>query len=85
MLICGKIEDASIDISLEYSNNKPWLSRLFYQQLGDILIRKCDISSKEKRKLLLQQDITCKIKYVGIATSVKEFLTLEKNINMLNR
>ena len=50
-----------------------------------MLIKKCNIASKEKRRALLNHEIRNKIKHVGIVTPVKNKIILDKNIKILIR
>jgi len=46
-------------------------------------MRKCDIISKEKWRLLINNSITNKIKHTGVVRLVRKDHILDKNINIL--
>ena len=78
-----EINNASIDISVEYANNKPKPDKTFQQQLGNILMKKCDEASKAKRQILDQSNIIRNITQYSIATLCRKNVILDKNINTL--
>jgi len=79
------ISRASIEITIEYANDKPRVDRLFEQQPGEVLMRLCDIKSKEKCLELECNGGESNIKHVGILTPVINGRMFDKNINVLIR
>jgi len=80
-----EIAKASIEITVEYSNNKPKPGKTFAQQPGPVLMKRCDEASKEKRMALEHNECQRQIKYFGIETPCKDGVILDKNINGLLR
>ena len=80
-----EIEDASIDIIVEYAKNKPRADKTFLQQPGAVLMSKCDAESKKKRQLVEQHGPVNRIKHKGIETPCWKNMILDKNVKILIR
>ena len=85
MAIKREIEYTSIDIKLEYANNKPKANLPFELQPGTVLMKKCDNEAKKKCKILIDNNEVCNIKHTRIAAQIVNNQLIDKNINVLIR
>ena len=56
-MIYKEKDETTINIPIEYSNNKLRPNKIFLQQLGTILMKKSNNESKAKRRMLIQSNI----------------------------
>ena len=82
--IKDEVQKAIITISLEYSSDKPRPNRTFQQQPDHILVKECDVRSKEIRVQLSEEDKD-DIPHVAPTTLVHEGVIKDKAIAILIR
>ena len=79
-----EIAKATIEISIEYSNNKPRAGRAFHQTPGPFLMKECDEKSRELQQQL-GNEFSEHIPHLGPSTPVHKASVRDKAVTTLIR
>ena len=71
-----EIEEARI-----FKQHKQRSGRRFHQQPGPILMKRYDQASKEKRRMLTQNEVKSEIKHLGIEMPMRKGRMLDKKLD----
>ena len=82
--IKNKLTKSKITITLEHSNDKPRLHRIFQQEPGPVLVKECDRNLRQLRLTLVEDDIK-DIPHIAPTTPIHQGEIKDKEVAVLTR